>query len=74
MFFTYFVAIADLARDLCRSLTTFQTAPHEHRGLVQCVITFGIQIDEHSFATVEFGIDNVTMWMWRGGSVQGFSF
>lgn len=74
MFFTYFVAIANLARDLGRSLTTFQAAPHEHRRLVQCVITLGVQIDEHGFATVEFGIDNMTVWMWCSRSVQGFSF
>ena len=74
MFFTDFITIANIASDLCGCFATFQTAPHEHCCLVQCVVTLGIQIDEHCFPAVELGIDNVTVRMWCGWGVQAILF
>ena len=74
MFFTYVVVFANLASNLRRCLAAFQSAPYEHRRLVQHVVTLSIQIDEHSFATVEFGIHDVTMRVWCGRSVQAILF
>ena len=70
MFRTYVVVLANLVGNLILSLTPFQSAPNEHCRLVQRVVTLGIQIDKHGFATVELGIDNVTVRLWFSGGVQ----
>ncbi len=70
LFCCHVVAIRDFARNVSCCLTALETAPHEHRCLVQRVVTLRIQIDEHCFTAVELGIDNVAVWMECGGGVQ----
>ena len=71
MFFSYLVTSANITRDLARRFTSFQTTPHKHCCLVQRVVALGIEIDEHRFTTVELGVDNVAVWLWRSRGIQG---
>ena len=63
MFRGYVVTFGDLARNISRSLATFQTAPDNHCRFVERVVALRIQVYEYCLAAVEFGVDNVTMWL-----------
>lgn len=63
MFRSYLVTFGNLARNVSGGLTTFQTAPDNHCRFVERVVALRIQVYEYCLAAVEFGVDNVTVWV-----------
>jgi len=63
MFRCDLVTFGDLASNISGSLATFQPAPDNHCRFVERVVALRIQVHQHCLAAVEFGVDNVTVWV-----------
>jgi len=63
MFSCHLVSFSNLARNISDSLATFQAAPDNHCRFVERVVALRIQVNEYCLAAVEFGVDNMTVWL-----------
>ena len=73
MFRRYFVAVGYLARNLRGSFAALQSAPDQHGSLIERVIALCIQVNEYSFATIEFRVYDVTVRLRGNGCGQTIS-
>ena len=70
VFRSHFVAVGNLARNLRRSFAALQSAPDQHCSYIERVIALRIQVNEHSFATIEFRVYDVTVRLRSKGCGQ----